>query len=280
MKNRVIMDTSNTFFKYKTYRMEGYKIIYGDNNVPFIVGEGRHINSTNDYITKIKEGSKKDSLAKKILKWQDYIKFGDISKNIIAFKNFLTDMENNYREEKSQLIYNKQKKLSLNNLVEYQAISNVEDSYKYINNFTDNYEKLINSIYETIKEFGMPEDLLEDDENGDYKINIHNVILKTIEVFKFKEDFEDNKIPYEALEISSAHYILKKDENDEPQLVAYFKCPFEYLKFKIILAELTGRNIIKTCEFCGSLFIAERSRRRFCEDYCRISKFRLNKERK
>jgi len=108
--------------------------------------------------------------------------------------------------------------------------------------------------------------------------DISDFIEKLIDLFKFRDYVYNGEFYIDTTEISTAKYGLTRGEYGEPVLIAYFIDPFEYIKFKIILSKLTDVRKIVSCEYCGSLFISQKSNRRFCDNLCRAQGSRKRKK--
>ena len=148
----------------------------------------------------------------------------------------------------------------------------------FMKKFDENYILIVDGIFSFLEKYGLPEDLLVENNEQRYKVNINDFILKLIDLFKFKDEVYKSDHYIETTEIGTAKYGLKRGEYGEPKLTAYFTCPFEYIKFKIILSELTDCRRILSYEYCGSLFVAAKSNKRFCSNNCRAKASRLRRK--
>lgn len=276
MKKEVILDTGSMLFKYKSYRFEGYRLIYDENEEPFVYGEGRYINSFNEpYIN-----ANGDKIIASILKFRKYIKKGEITESLITFKDYQNKLNEKYGLKENSDSHNKIKAARLSNIAKYICLIKEDCNIDFMKNFNENYAYLVNDIFEVLEKYGLPEDLLVDDKDQKYKVNVNDFILKLLDLYKFRDDIESSEHYIETTEIGTAKYGLKRGKYDEPILVTYFTCPFEYVKFKIIISKLTDYKRIVSCEYCSSLFVATKSNRRFCDNSCRASGSRLRKNQR
>lgn len=276
MNKDVILDTGSMLFKYKSYRFESYKLIYDKNEEPFVVGEGRFITSFNEpYIN-----ANGDKIVASILKFNKYIKKGEIAESLITFKDLQKKIEGKYGSQEKNDLHKRMMITRLSNIASYLCSLKGDNTIDFMKKFNENYVYLVNGIFEILEKYGFPEDLLVNNKEQKYKVNVNDFILKLLDLYKFREDIESSEHYIETTEIGTAKYGLKRGKYDEPILVTYFTCPFEYLKFKIIISKLTDYKRIGSCEYCSSLFIAQKSNRRFCDNSCRASGSRLRKKQR
>lgn len=273
MNNKVIVDTRGMFFKYKVYKFEGYKLRYERDGNFYVYEGGRLINSFNKHYI----SEKTDKITEALLKLHKYFKKNAVEESLTTINNFKSYLDKKYGYLKKVNCGTDNKYNVLLGMAEAVCYKD-DNSIDYKKEFNENKILLSYEIYAFIKEYGIPDALVIDNEDQHYKISISDFIEKLIDLFKFRDYVYNGEFYIDTTEISTAKYGLTRGEYGEPVLIAYFIDPFEYIKFKIILSKLTDVRKIVSCEYCGSLFISQKSNRRFCDNLCRAQGSRKRKK--
>lgn len=270
MKKKIIIDSYNTYYRYKTTRFSEYALIYGKDKIPYIEGSG---NRKPEFINR-----NDDVMINALLEFDKYFwnnSFLDFSKII---RNQTNVIKNDLEQSKDVNLYFLSRGLLLDNVFEHL----LNTPYKKGKNETTNF---FLDLIDFFEKNGLPESLTE--LGNDNSCNMLNIILKFADLFEFINNLEDVKNNFSKLEVSSAKIGLKEKPYDEdyvegmePQfeLVSYFVCPFEFVKYVLLVKEIVSDRKIIRCEYCKSLIIQGRSDQRICDNRCRAKLSRKNRK--
>lgn len=266
MQKDIIINTTNNYFKYKSIKFEEYSVEYDKYNVPFIVGIGKgneSLVSTNeeDIVLQIKE------LADKL---QD----GAIKKVIELLDEYLKKIKSEYFISGNKTQFVEKDSILIGDLINYYINQNKTTPKTELLSLKPNYTLLIIGITAFFETYGFPEKFTNKN-----KINLHEIINKILDVYKFIELSKDIDKNFEKLEISMTKISVIKDKDGNLQMINYFDCPFEYTKNSLLIKQLILDQRLINCQNCGSTVISRRSHQRFCSNKCRATWSR-NKNKK
>lgn len=258
MKNDTIINTNNSYFKYKTIKFENYEIKYGKYNIPYVVGLGEgsvELISTND-----------TDIVRDIVSICDYFKECPIINLVNSLDEYLNRIKDKYFVSGNKIIFDSHDSLIIGDYFNYYYLKLHPELKEERILFSATYSVVLAMLETFFKKYGLPENLTSKTNN---MINLHEIIKKLDDVYNFINLISNKEKKYNEIEISLAKVGLSKNKNNELEMINYFDCPFEYSKYNILIGTLIGTFKIIKCKFCNSIIISRRKDQLFCNNNCR-----------
>jgi hypothetical protein len=263
--NNIILDTQETFFRYKTIIFEEYEIGYSENKVPYITGKGK---SKTELIT-----VNDDDILLPLIELEGqynevFNEFADdyFEKYLAEEYDVTPEIMREMSEEEKTYIIDKAwdtfngKEIDINGFVT-NSILHDPDLHMYI----------VESFLPFFTKYGIPAKFIENDNKI---VQYLPLFEKAKEFYSFCKKLENLENSHELIEIfgSKITVLLKDDGN--PKIINYFDCPFEFTKYTLLLKDIIGTQKIIRCARCGSIMISRRIDKKYCSDSCRAASSR------
>lgn len=268
MKNDTIINTNNSYFKYKTIKFESYNIEYDKYNIPYVVGLGERSEemiNTNDI-----------DIVLDIVSISDYFKECSIINLVNSLDEYLKKIKDKYFATGNKNFFNSEDSLIIGDYINFYFSKLHPELKKERIIFSATYSIVLAKLETLFQKYGLPESLTNEIDN---KINLHEIIRKLDDIYSFINLMSNMESQYSEIEISLAKVGISKNKNNEFETINYFDCPFEYCKYILLIKNLIGTQKIIKCKFCNSIIISRRKDQLFCDNNCRAKYSRKNKQK-